>query len=106
LAIRIYGSSSRGFINSRPKTIAAPTAEVQAPAQAHRDLQQALTTVNPKREVPTSLSAIFLDTPDNGAVLTASVQVANETLTYAATEGKQTAAVDVAGVVVMTTANP
>jgi VWFA-related protein len=88
----------RGFMN---RTAApAPTTEVQAPAQAHRDLQQALTTINPKHEVPTSLSAIFLDTPDNGAVLTASVQVANETLSYAATDGKQIAAVDVAGVVV------
>jgi VWFA-related protein len=90
----------RGFVNSTAKTAPAPVTEVEAPAQVHRDLQQALTVVNPKHDVPTSLSAVFLDTPDNGAVVTASVQVANGSLTYATTAGRQTAAVDVAGVVV------
>jgi len=87
-------------VSSPARTAPAPTSEIQGPAQSHRDIQQALTSLNPKRELPTSLSAVFLDTPDNGAVLTSSVQVANETLSYAAVGDKPTAAVDVAGVVV------
>ena len=89
----------RGFINHTP-TAATATEEVQVPTRVHRDIQQALTVVNPKQELPTALSAVFLDTPDNGIVVTASVQVLNETLTYAETRGKQTAAVDVVGVIV------
>jgi len=89
----------RGFINRTP-TATTATEEVQVPTRVHRDIQQALTVVNPKQELPTALSAVFLDTPDNGIVVTASVQVSNETLTYAETRGKQTAAVDVVGVIV------
>ena len=90
----------RGFVNTATNNPpATPTSEIQGPAQSHRDLQQAMTALNSKHELPTSLSAVFLDTPDNGAVATASVQVANETLSYAAAGGKQTAAVDIAGVV-------
>jgi hypothetical protein len=63
-------------------------------------LQQALTALYPKRETPLSLSAVFLDTPDHGPVLTASVRVANNALSYEGVEGKQVAAVDVVGVVV------
>src|SRR6185503_1154031 len=83
----------RGFINRAPTAAPAPSDEVQVPARVHRDLQQALTVVNPKQELLTALSAVFLDTPDNGTVITASVQIANETLSYAETGGKQTAAV-------------
>lgn len=91
----------RGFMNRVASTTPPPpTGEIQGPAQSHRDLQQAITALNPKHELPTSLSAVFLDTPDNGSVLTASVQVANEALSYAAAGGKRTAGVEVAGVVV------
>jgi len=90
----------RGFVNKTSAAAPAPTSEIQGPAQVHRDIQQALTLLNPKHEIGTSLAAVFLDTPDNGAVLTASVQVANETLSFAPAGGKQSAAVDVVGVVV------
>ena len=43
---------------------------------------------------------VFLDTPEHGPVLTASVRVANNTLSYEGAEGKQIAVVDVVGVVV------
>lgn len=90
----------RGFLNSRPGPPPKAIAEVQGPAQAHHDLQQALTSLNPKHEILTSVSAVYLDTPEHGPVLTTSVQIANETLSYQAKEGKQLAAVDVVGVVV------
>jgi VWFA-related protein len=90
----------RGFLTNGPKTQPKPIAEVQGPAQSHHDLQQALTSLSPRHEILTSLSAVYLDTPANGAVLTTSVQVANETLSYQAKGGKELAAVEVVGVVV------
>src|SRR5258706_8029283 len=81
----------RGFLKNASLTV-KPVAEVQAPAQSHRDLQEALTSLYPKRDIPTSLSAVFLDTPDHGPVLTASVRVANEGLSYETVAGKPTAA--------------
>lgn len=89
----------RGFLNANASSSVKPIAEVQAPAQSHRDLQQALTALYPKREIPISLSLVFLDTPGHGPVLTASVRVANEGLSYEAMDGKPAAAVAVVGVV-------
>ena len=90
----------RGFLPGSPKTVPKPIAEVQGPAQSHKELQQALTSLSPKREILTSLSAVYLDTPERGPVLTTSVEVANETLSYQAKDGKQLATVEVVGVVV------
>lgn len=70
--------------------------EVLKPADA--DFREALTAFAPKRAIPTLLSTSYLDTPNNGTLLTASVQVAQSALSYGA-DGKQPAAVDVAGVV-------
>jgi VWFA-related protein len=90
----------RGFLKADPKSASKPTAMVQVPASPHQELQQALTALNPKHEIPLFLSAIYLDTPEHGPVLTASVQFANDALSYEGAEGKQIAAVDVVGVVV------
>lgn len=90
----------RGFLRTNPVSAVKPTATVQAPAQTHHELQQALTSLNPRREIPTALSLIFLDTPEHGPVLTASVQVANEALSYEGEDDKQLATVDLAGVVI------
>ena len=94
----------RGFLRTNPVPATKPTALVQVPAQSHQEshqeLQQALTALYPKHEIPLSLSAVFLDTPDHGPVLTASVQVVNDALSYEGVEGKQVAAVDIVGVVV------
>jgi len=90
----------RGFLTGSPRTTPKPIAEIQSPAQSHQELQRALTSLNPKREVVTSLSAVYLDTPEHGPVLTTSVEVANETLSYQAKDGKQIATVEVVGVVV------
>lgn len=62
-------------------------------------LMAALGAFYPKREVPTSLSLTYLDTPEHGLVLTASMQVADDGLNFEVADGKQTALVDVAGVV-------
>jgi hypothetical protein len=72
----------------------------EVPSQPHKELQDGLTTLYPRHEIPTSLSAIFLDTPEHGTVLTSSVRVANDSLSYRTLNGKQVASVDLAGVVV------
>jgi VWFA-related protein len=90
----------RGFLRSNPVPAAQTTAVVEVPKQPHQELQQALTALYPKHELPLALSAVFLDTPDHGPVLTASVRVANDALAYEGPEGKRVAAVDVVGVVV------
>lgn len=89
----------RGFLNSRSAP-AKPPAIAEVPAQPHRELQDALTALHPKHEIPLMLSVVYLDTPDHGPVLTASVRVANDALSYEGVAGKQSAAVDVVGVVV------
>lgn len=90
----------RGFLPGSSNTPPKPIAEVQTPAKSHLELQQALTSLSPKREILTSVSAVYLDTPERGAVLTTSVEVANETLSYQVKDGKQLATVEVVGVVV------
>lgn len=89
----------RGFLTTRSAPAKLP-AIADVPAQPHRELQDALTSLHPKQEIPLVLSVVYLDTPEHGPVLTASVRVANDALSYDAVAGKQTAAVDVAGVVV------
>jgi hypothetical protein len=90
----------RGFLRTTPVPDLKATAAVQVPAQPHQELQQALTALYPKHETPLSLLVVYLDTPDHGPVLTASVRLANDALSYEGVEGKQVAAVDVVGVVV------
>jgi VWFA-related protein len=90
----------RGFLNANPTLASKPTATVRVPAQPHQELQQALTASHPKHEIPLSLSTVYLDTPEHGPVLTASVSVANDALSYEAVGGKKVAAVDLAGVII------
>jgi VWFA-related protein len=90
----------KGFLRSTAAAGPKPTTTAQSQQNSHQDLQQALTALYPKHEISLALSAIFLDTPDHGPVLTASVQVANDLLAYEGVQGKQVAAVDVVGVVV------
>jgi len=90
----------RGFLKGKPIEASKPSATVEVPAQPHQELQQALTAAHPKHEVPLALSVVYLDTPEHGPVLTASVRVANDALSYEEVAGKQVATVDVAGVIV------
>ena len=62
------------------------------------DLNKALGAFAPRRGLPTSISVGFLDTPDNGPIITASIQAATAGLDYG-TDNKEPAAVDLAGVV-------
>lgn len=83
----------RGFLRSGVGTTPA------AKTKPQNELQAALGAFYPKREVPTSLSVSYLDTPEHGPVLTASMQMADDGLTFEGAGDRQTATVDVAGVV-------
>lgn len=98
----------RGFVQgaqvaSKPVNTAAPEMEntsgrgaaVNTPAGALRD---ALTDFYVRGSLPILLSLSYLDTPNNGMVLTSSMQIESSGLAYGP-DGKQPAAVDLAGVV-------
>ncbi len=91
----------RGFLTKKAAPAPAKTPAITAaPAQTHRELQETLTSLNPRREIPVSLSTVFMDTPEHGLVLTSSVRIANDSLSYGPLKDKAAAAVDVVGVVV------
>src|ERR1044072_910302 len=85
---------ARGVFNLGTTAPAKTETEISTPAKAHTDLQQALTGLNPKHEIPASLALVYLDTPEHGAVLTASVWLANEALSFETEKGEPTATVD------------
>ena len=62
------------------------------------ELNKALGAFAPRRGLQTSVSVGFLDTPDNGPIITASIQAATAGLDHGA-DNKETAAIDLAGVV-------
>ncbi len=80
----------------------SPPSDAKAPAVAAKgpeaDIRAALTASAPRKGLPTQLSVSFVDVPNTGPVLTSSVQMATDVLGYGA-DGKQAAAIDVAGIV-------
>jgi VWFA-related protein len=58
----------------------------------------ALSAPSARKGLPTQLAVSFLDVPNTGLLLTAATQLATDVLDYGA-DGKQTAAVDLAGLV-------
>ena len=106
IAVRVLGHPEftvrlpRGFLRTRPVPTSKSPAIVETVRQPRRELQEALTTLHPKREIPLSLSALFLDTPEHGPVLTASVGISNALLSYEGADGGKVAAVDLVGVIV------
>ena len=68
------------------------------PKGAEADFRAALLAPAGKRGLPTFLSTSFVDVPNSGPVVTASVEVATDALDYGP-DGKQPASVDMVGVV-------
>ncbi|HEX8492107.1 MAG TPA: VWA domain-containing protein [Pyrinomonadaceae bacterium] len=95
----------RGFLEpetNAPKKASIQTASLKSTAT---DLQPAAASFSTKQELPVRISAEFLNTPDNGMVLSASTQIATDALAYG--EGsKQSAAIDLAGVVLNEEGSP
>ncbi len=92
----------RGFLAETAKPSAkandssvAETAPAKGPEAA---LISALGAPSARKGLPTTLAVSFVDVPNVGPVLTASTQMATSVLGYGA-DGKQPAAIDIAGVV-------
>ena len=94
---------ARGFFSGEPKPDEKPadtnTAEtVEASKNVGNALMSALAAPSARTGLSTKLSVSFVDVPGSGPVLTAATQMSVEGLGYG-TDGKQPAAVDLAGVV-------
>ena len=70
------------------------------PAAPLNDLKTALGSLYPRRDLPVSVSANFVNTTDKGTVLNVSMQVNRESLSFEESGGKQRSIVDVLGVAV------
>ena len=97
---------ARGYMTGTPAAVAdnskTPKAE-KAPKREEvktpeTEIRAALTDFYIQDSLPTLLSTSYLNTPNNGLVLTASMQVASGALAYGP-DGKQPGEVDVAGVI-------
>jgi VWFA-related protein len=97
---------SRGYFNAeRPSARAGKSSSKPGPvttadnsSSLNQDLQTALTNFSPTKSLPTLLSVKYLDTPDHGPVLTASMQVRMASLN-GTNDSTEPVAVDLAGVV-------
>jgi VWFA-related protein len=100
----------RGFFDKEPEAPRAKQTKAK-PSTTPKDIDKepvnpALTELHkemlapyPNREIPVSLSLTYLNTPNRGLMLTALMQVPNEFLSFQPADGKQKAAVTVAGTV-------
>jgi len=84
---------------------AVPTAEKDGKGEGtgaansvEADIRKALAAPAPRHALPTMVSVTFLDTPNNGPIITASVLTETASLDYGA-DNKEAAAIDLAGVV-------
>ena len=94
---RADAKSNRSESTTQPvSTGAKDHTDASKPSDA--ELRSALAAPAARHALPTMVSATFLDTPNNGPIITASVQAATAGLDYGA-DGKETAAIDLAGVV-------
>lgn len=91
-----------GYFTTPPET-KRKNNESKSPADpvkaGEAELRTAINSVFPRRDVPTSLYAYYVDTPESGPLLTIVMGVAPEAVTLELKDGKQTGAVDVGGFV-------
>jgi VWFA-related protein len=87
--VEVKAKASDLAIPENPKPVAKGT---------EAGLIAALSAPSARKGLPTQLSVSFLDVPNTGPMLTAATQLATDVLNYGA-DGKQMAAVDLAGVV-------
>ena len=99
LAAQADSEMARADAASSRDNHAPPAAPGAQPAKSvDAELNKALTAFANRRGIPTAVSVTFIDTPDNGPIITASVQASTTALDYGV-DNKEKAAVDIAGVV-------
>ena len=97
---------SRGYFNAEGLSVRAgksrsksgPVTTANNSSSSDQALQTALTAFSPTKGLPTLLFAKYLDTPNHGLVLTASMQVRTAFLN-GTNDSKEPVAIDLAGVV-------
>jgi len=92
----------RGYVTGPQATETASTPPKQAANHVatveDAEIRDALSDFYPSTTLPTVLSLTYLNTPNNQTVLTSSIQVATNRLTFGS-DGQQTASLKLAGVV-------
>jgi VWFA-related protein len=103
--------SRRGFLNEEAASTARANKgkdkdrgkdKITAPATPRTpddELRAAIGDVYPRSAIPTTLSVNYLDLPGKGMILTLATQVATEALDFKQEGGKQTAQLNLAGIV-------
>jgi VWFA-related protein len=91
----------RNFLGSSPaggaRANATPASPAPAPASTNAALNNALNTLNARRDLPVDAYAVFTNDAQGGSVINASVQLANDRLKFSpASGGKSQAQVEVA----------
>jgi hypothetical protein len=88
----------RGFYDAEPAPLESkaknPKIEVKTPEV---QLREALGTPYPERGVPIALNLNYVNTPDKRMMLSASLKIAAESLSFSPEDGKQKAAVQILG---------
>lgn len=92
------------------KVVKVPAAPAKSGAKAKTaadiELRQAIGSPYPTNALPTQLGLVYVDTPSKGVVMTASIQIARQFMTFNHSEDKQTALVDLTGVVLNDNGKP
>lgn len=93
----------RGFFDQEPEPAVArakpPAAAATAAREAQDDFQKLLTALYPERDIPVSVSANFVNTPDKGDLLLTTTRIPTESLKFVPVSGKPTARVAIVGVI-------
>jgi VWFA-related protein len=89
----------RGFFDVEPAPVVAAKSKEAKPVDTTPDaeLQEAIGSPYPERGIPISLSLNYLLTPGRGMMLTASMQIPRESLSFSGDEGTENAVVRIAG---------
>ena len=88
----------RGYVEGPKAEPATAAATAPKPKTPENEIRDALTDSFPSRGLPLQLSLTYLNTPANGLVVTSSIEIANNALTYG-DDGNQPATIRLAGVV-------
>jgi VWFA-related protein len=93
----------RGFFDLEPQRLAdkrkEPVNRETTEASVAAKLREAIVTPYPEQQIPISLNLNYLDTPDKGIALSASMEVPGEFLLFRSGSEKEKAQVDLAGAV-------
>ncbi|HWN11305.1 MAG TPA: VWA domain-containing protein [Pyrinomonadaceae bacterium] len=107
IEVKVIGRSGvtlqvrRGFFDLEPERVASASkrTDKQAPPASppQSELGKVMSKPFQEREIPIALSLNFLNVPEKGSMLSATMQVPREFFSFEPVNGKPTAVVDVAG---------